>query len=142
MNTFTPNKNSWHYKLVRNHIFDVYMGDTRMMPKNFCQYWRVVMWSSLPFILIGILGIGLLVMLSAYIYVDPIAAASSIGVIIGTLLIIFGIFWGLVSYREWKQKRTIEKLEKDQNSTEGESSLIRMKIRAYKQKVCPPVSYK
>lgn len=114
--TFEVSVNSWHYKLVRN--FDV-----SRMPRSFCAYWSKLLFIlavygfmiSMAACMIGIIGFCL--------YTSPIAS-------IFILLLHIAIFGFIVMVGNWI------------TGPKKNTSLVGMKIKVWKDKVCPTIEYK
>ena len=126
MKPFKINRNSWHYKLNKK-----FMQDTNMQyhwepaHSDFCSYWRatvlrLICAAVLTAFLTLILGV-----LAVVIYQEPIVTLSSIGITVGVVAAVVGIF----VYSEHRKKK------------EPSQSLIAQKYRAHKEKICPMVEY-
>lgn len=126
--TFEINVNSWHYKLIRGF-------DTERMPRSFCAYW-----SKLLFVLaVYVFMVGLVacfLALAAYcLYTDPlvtIGITAAIAFIIG-----FAVILG-----NWIADREEKKWQRILSGEPEKMSLVGMKIKAWKDKVCPAIEYK
>lgn len=144
METFMVDKNSWHYKLVREHVTDKYPYDLRekAMPKDFCSYWLRVVIESLK---IGVIvGVGV----------------AALGVVLGGIgfmiysiffdfggagfpFLVFFLFVGTVitilSAPDMLRKRKINKL-KENDSTQTNNIFVQ-RYKAWKGKFCPAIQY-
>jgi hypothetical protein len=121
MKTFIINKDSWHYRMVsKNRKWDVLEYDG---PKDFCSYWSFVMAEILGYAFITFCIVLVLVFSGIALYHNPVFTTVALG---GWLSVFFGTF-GLLTFLQNRSKR---------------ESLIGMKYRSWKEKVCAVVEYK
>ena len=144
METFIVDKNSWHYKLVKEYVTDKYPYELRQkaMPKDFCSYWHRVMIESLK------IGIMFSVSIAAF-----VAVVGMLGYMIYAIFFDFGgagfpflIFFTIVatiatitSASNIIRKRRINKLKEDDSSQT--TNIFVQRYKAWKGKFCPTIEY-
>lgn len=144
METFMVDKNSWHYKLVSEHVTDKYPYDLRekAMPKDFCSYWRRVVIESLKIgVLIGVGVAALGVVLGGICFMIYSIFFDFSGA--GFPFLVFFLFVGTVitilSAPDMLRKRKINKL-KENDSTQTNNIFVQ-RYKAWKGKFCPAIQY-
>jgi hypothetical protein len=135
MKEFKVNRSSWHYKLNQHFLNEdgvtQYSMERFWEPKvnNFCAYWRativrlVAATTSLSIAIAAVVGISILSIQ------NPWKAFSVVSVIIAILAALFSFFMFFVG---------LGKAKKVFNNSD---SLIVTKIKTYKAKICPNVTY-
>lgn len=135
MKPFVIDRNSWHYKMISmGEHWDVL---TYREPKNFCSYWRKVVLKLCLFAFIAVILSVFTLFLGFNIYMDPLPVLGGISAGLGLL---FGSAWIAL----WLEKRKEQRRQHDYDVefNEKQESLLKMKYRAWKEKVCPMVEYK
>lgn len=135
MKPYVINKSSWHYKLIsrgKTSYWHIYSS-----PKDFCSYWRMVVFKILGYIFITCFLTLFLAFLGYNIYLDPIPVLG--GMFIASAIIALSVFLA-ISLEKLKEKKRMRDYEVEfEGKQEG---LIAMKYRAWKEKTCPMVEYK
>jgi hypothetical protein len=132
MKPFKINRNSWHYKLNKNFLNGRSMYyDWEPKHNNFCAYWRATMFRVLFAGLLSLVCIGILSMLGAVVYTDPMGALAVVVSVIGILATVFGVI-AFLQYLENRKKTNADKPD----------SLFMQKYKAHKAKICPMVEFK
>lgn len=133
MKPYVINKDSWHYKLIsrgKTSYWNLYLA-----PKDFCSYWRMVVFKILGYIFITCFATLFLAFLGYNIYLDPIPVLGGLFIAIIALSVFLAI--SLEKIKERKRKR-----DYDVEFEDKKEGLIAMKYRAWKEKTCPMVEYK
>jgi preprotein translocase subunit Sss1 len=145
MEKFKVNKNSWHYKLVNEHVTDKYPYDLRekAMPTNFCAYWRRVVIECMKNSIATILVVGsmLLVLggLGYLIYLAfAVATIADFAAFALVLLFFAALVYGML-LPDILRKRKIKQLEK--GTDEQPSNIFVTKYKSWKGKYCPAIEY-
>lgn len=123
MKAFKPNNSSWHYRLMRG-FFHKYP-----MPKDFCSYWREVVWECILVAVFVTLVLYLVVNFAVVLIYYPVATVK---VSISILGIVVFIIAGSLLFVQIGKKLTQSK---------DSSSLILTKYHSFKEKTCIPVEY-
>jgi len=145
METFKVKQNSWHYKLVNDHIVDKYPLEVRerAMPKDFCSYWRRVVLESIKigFVLIGAVSIMLIAVigLGSFIYLAFIDVGLEAIIFIGILVAILATAFLIAMLPTILRNRKIKQLE--QGIENRQSNIFVTKYNSWKGKFCPAIEY-
>ncbi len=164
MEAFVVNRESWHFRVVE---FAGLM-DPWNQPKDFCSYWRRVMFSLLFIGAATVLVVNMVSMIGMALYLmgnalvtDFWAALREAGMFAATLLgmgvamfLIFviigfigrGIGWLYTKIKSvWPKALTFKRRPRDPKSyvapKKKEPSLLWMKYKAWKESYCPMVEY-
>jgi hypothetical protein len=145
METFTVNKNSWHYKLVYEHIIDKYPYNLRekAMPKDFCSYWRRVTLESMKkatffsviiaallFIIGGISHLFYLILF------DFTASGIPILIVLMSVAVIFFVMY----IPQFLHNRRLKKLKEEDDKVTTQN-IFAQRYKAWKGKFCPSIEY-
>lgn len=135
MKPFVIDRNSWHYKMIsRGERWDFL---TYREPKDFCSYWRKVVLKLCWFAFVATFLSVFALFLGYNIYMDPLP-------VLGGISAGLGLLFGSVGIAFWLEKRKEQRRQHDYDVefNEKQESLLKMKYRAWKEKVCPMVEYK
>lgn len=130
MNTFKPNKNSWHYRVL--HWF--HAGEWNM-PRDFCSYWRHIV----------LLGVGAAFL--AWVLASPIVVwfmglpgSDELGLrMIPFLVFCAGVFVAVLGGLAWAVVEIQERFPR--KHSEKPDGLLKTRYKAWKSKYCPMVGY-
>lgn len=131
MQPFKINRKSWHYKMNVRILNDNYPEYWERKHNTFCSYWRATILRMVSISLVAGGLTGLLSLLAYYVYTDPIGIFVTIAGILTLFVVMIGVPLGIVALNEYVKHRNQDKPE----------TLISMKIRAAKSKICPIVEY-
>lgn len=126
MSEFRINRKSWHYKIAR-----YFSHSWHKEPETFCQYWRDFILSALFLGVIGTLVGVFFVAVVVTIITNPVPVAISI--IVASFIIAFLVF---IFFSASKINKAHENAMETENP-----SLLQMKYRVIKEKICPPIEY-
>lgn len=135
MNEFKINRNSWHYKFNKNFMnengFSDYLMQKHWEPKvnNFCAYWRATIFRIIFALMIAIVAFGFLFAVVSIVAAYPMEAVQVFGLVFGIIVACVGLLFMFLA------------VTKSANKVSNSNSLIVMKVKAYKSKICPSVTY-
>lgn len=147
MKPFKVKPDSWHYKILRRAYVEKYGSSnniTAIMPKNFCAYWRAVMFNIAQVVFFFTLFVGLAIAvltgLSFAIYTDPLGVLvglAFVATVIGLVLLVKF----LVERYEASVQAKLYRAELGIQEPEKQQGLFVTKYKAWKAKICPAIEY-
>jgi fatty acid desaturase len=145
MDKFLVKPDSWHYKLVEEHVTDKYPYDLRekAMPKDFCSYWRRVVIESLKtgmMVALFVAAIAFLLSCIGYVFYALIFDFSGAG---SAILIVIALFASILFFVELPdiiRYRRINKL-KQTDSEKTTTNIFVQRYKSWKGKFCPSIEY-
>lgn len=145
METFVVDKNSWHYKLVREHVTDKYPYDLRekAMPNDFCSYWRRVVIEMVKIgvmVSVGVAALILVVGFSGYMIYSIFFDFDGVGFSFLIFFFIVATVFSISYAPEMLRERKIDKL-KETDSTQTTTNIFVQRYKAWKGKFCPAIQY-
>ena len=130
MQTFKVNRSSWHFRLVAQY-------NISEVPKDFCSYWRYVVFAVLfkiaYFAMLAALASAILFGIGSWLYLlylDPVSGFISLGVL-ATALTIPLVITAIANY--------IRKRKPSENNKQP--SIFAAKYHSWKHKYCPAIEY-
>jgi hypothetical protein len=144
MDKFLVKPNSWHYKLVEEHITDKYPYDLRekAMPKDFCSYWRRVMIESLKFvgmIGVGVAALGVVLGGIGFMIYSIFFDFSGAGFPFLVFFLFVGTVFAILEAPDMLRERKINKLKA--NEPTQTTNIFVQRYKAWKGKFCPAIQY-
>lgn len=146
MEIFNIDKNSWHYKLVKEHVTEKYPFDLHreMMPKDFCSYWRRVVLESVKWFFLISFAIALIILIFVAIVTLFYAIFFDFGnggIVILSMIFAFVLTLSSFLLPDYMRKRKINKFKNGESSEETQNIFV-ARYKAWKQKICPGIKYK
>lgn len=145
------NKNSWHYKLVKNTF-----NNSGRIPTSLCPYFwsvvfRVVVYGAMAFLAVFLasnmlfepmvsLGLSTVWAYIASFFASILMSATAVGVGIGVVL---GIAWVYDHISEWNSDRKYENAKKEIEDRKNgvQPSILSAFIKAKHRKICPMLNF-
>lgn len=138
MQEFVVKKSDWHWKL--SHLYRKLVLSGNSAPKDFCQYWRWVLYSAIVAVTLFVGAISALVSIVTIIlalFINPmfiLMLAAVMVVVAGISLFITYLIMVLVDYYISKKGKH-RKFKKNENDV----GFFATKYLAFKNKFCPQI---